>query len=148
MVFFSLAFSISLAVILSDTSCMLACIFILVVINCGNVGVSDMLFLCTMIAQVDVSALTCCHCSCKVKAYSFRQFQGLLKVVDLCSWELCRNIAGGTSEDRVDKVFFLKEHTPVVRAFPSVVKREDAWEFLGPKVCACCLSTYGVIFMG
>ena len=55
-------------------------------------------------------------------------------MVDICSWVLCRDVAGGAPEDRVDKVFLLKEHALVVRAFPFVVKGEDAREFRGKKV--------------
>ena len=54
-------------------------------------------------------------------------FQACLKVVDFCSRELCGYVAGGAAEDRIDKVVFLEEHASVVWAFPSVVKRENAW---------------------
>ena len=64
----------------------------------------------------------------KVKAVVPRwRFLDLLKVVDLCSGELSSYVEYGAAEDREDKVILIEEHTPVVGAFPSVVKREDAW---------------------
>ena len=91
---------------------------------------------------------TCIYCCCKVVADSFCRFQGCLKVVDICSRELCCDVAGGAAEDRVDKVFLLEEHTPVVWAFPSVVERKDARVFLGKKVSPHCVSAHSVIVMG
>ena len=85
----------------------------------------------TTIFQVRV---TCCHCSVNVIADSRCQFDRILKVVDICSWELCCDVAVGAPKDRVDKVFLLEEHTPVVRAFPSVVEWEDAGVLPASKV--------------
>ena len=90
---------------------------------------------------------TCCECGSIVIADSFCCFQARLKVVDICSRELCGYVAGGAAEDRIDKVVFLEEHASVVWAFPSVVKRENAWVLVAQKTAAC-LSTYGVIVMG
>ena len=70
-------------------------------------------------------------------------FQGVFKVVDVSPRELCCYVAGGTAEDRIDKVFFLKEHALVVRTFPSVVEWEDAREFLRSKAGALGLSAHG-----
>ena len=108
---------------------------------------------CTWIKQsltiwaVSVIA-TCRICKADVKAVALGQFQRILKVVDFRSGELCSDVAGGAPEDRVDKVFLLEEHTPVVRAFPSVVEREDARVLLGSKVSSQCVSAYRVIVVG
>ena len=84
----------------------------------------------------------------KVKAVPLCQSQGVFEVVDICSLVLCRYVAGGTPENRVDKVFLLEEHTPVVWAFPSVVEREDARMLFARKVSSQCVSAYGVIVVG
>ena len=74
------------------------------------------------------------NCKVDVKAVTLCQFQGFLKVVDVCSWELCSDVACWAAEDRIHKAFLLEEHTPVVRAFPSVVEWEDAGVLPASKV--------------
>ena len=70
-------------------------------------------------------------------------------MVDLCSGELSSYVEYGAAEDREDKVILFEEHTPVVGAFPSVVKREDAWGLpqVSWEVGGVCYSTYSIIFM-
>ena len=78
--------------------------------------------------------ITRCNCKVNVKAVTLCQFQGFLKVVDVCSWELGCDVSHRAAEDRIHKAFLLEEHTPVVRAFPSVVEWEDAGVLPASKV--------------
>ena len=65
------------------------------------------------------------YCKVEVIAYSLRRLYGGLKVVDVSSRELGRDIPSRAAEDRVDEVVLLKQHALVVRTLPSVVEREN-----------------------
>ena len=96
-------------------------------------------------AAVLQGIVTCLLGKLVVVAIALCCLQGVLKVVDVSPRELCCYVAGRTAEDRIDKVFLLKEHALVVRTFPSVVEWEDAREFLRSKAGALGLSAHSVI---
>ena len=102
----------------------------------------------TIRAAIFQRIVTCLDCKVEVIAYSLRRLYGGLKVVDVSSRELGRDVPSRTAEDRVDEVVLLKQHALVVRTLPSVVERENTLVLFCTQVCSFCLPTHGVVFMG
>ena len=103
----------------------------------------------TIWAAIFQRIVTCLLCKVDVITYSLRRLYGGLKVVDVSSRELGRDIPSRAAEDRVDEVVLLKQHALVVRTLPSVVERENTLVLFCIQVCCSfCLPTDGVIFMG